>query len=615
MTDRVSTSGDHRAASEGSSARWRMTDASADGVRCITREGGDVELTIPSGARTLDLTVEGALGFALFDAGVLQTSPRDRDERIIRHRLERFYAIRRGHGCVALDLRDARATAVGISHPDDDSVRLRITFDADADTRVVRVLVDRFAVPGFARGSVAFSEPLDEQTHLTALWANQVGTLGTVDVPGSVYPTLKLPEREYWSLNTFFDPDSWSVLNCLSFSGDGYLVAEARRVIDRVLRHITADGRVPHHFDAGDPVYVAISGAAQPGPNIFFCLAVLDHIAATGDHDYLRSLWATSLVPCVEALLETFDPAYGLLRSGGPLWIDVFRGEGFTLDTNAITVLLLARMSAAATHLGDEATAARWRAISTRIAEAIDGFWRDDHYATELPGTGDDLDMVDSDDVLVVLAGITDDARAGIIFDRLQRTGMHPGGRGTWVSGRYYGPELCYQGNIGDSSCAFARIWWAEMRARRDRGDRDGFLGMFEAVRGDLIEHTWMGERYDSAGEMTRADGYHEYPGVVDILLREGIYGMVIDVANIDIRPMRSRDLRYRVGHVGIERIAGDWRVIVPGTGERSYHFHDLVPGDRYRWNGTVCTVPPGGGLTLAGRAGTEQSLTRVHAD
>lgn len=590
--------------------QWNAVSDSAESIGRSTLPDGTFELHLSPTTRSIEFVLDGTLAFALFDSGVLQTSPSDRDKRTLSRRLERFYTVVRGAGCVSVDLRDTHPVAASITHINDHRVRLVVTFAAGDTPSVVRVRADRTAVPGFARDSAKFSDPLDEQTHFTALWANQVGTLGSVDVPGSVYPTLKLPEREYWSLNTFFDPDSWSVINCLSFSGDEYLVAQARQVLERVRSDITADGLVPHHYDSHEPIYVAISGATQPGPNIFYCLAVLDHVAATGDRDFLRALWGDTLVPCVDALLGTLDSAHDLLRSGGPLWIDVFRREGITLDTNAAVVLLLGRMIAAAMHLGETVTADRWRAIRDRISAAVEGFWCGDHYATVLPGTGDELDMLDSDDVLVVLAGIADDIRARVVFDRLESSGMHPGGRGTWVSARHYGPELCYEGNVGDSSCAFARIWWAEMRARRDRGDRAVFLAMFEAVRADLIEHTWMGERYDENGAMTRADGYHEYPGVLDILLREGVYGIVVDVASVDVRPLRSADMAYRVGDVGLERTGTDWWVTVPGERERSFRFHDLAPGDRYRWDDEDCTVSADGTLVLTGQAGVGHTLT-----
>jgi len=275
-----------------------------------------------------------------------------------------------------------------------------------------------------------------------------------------------------------------------------------------------------------------------------------------------------------------------------------------------MAVHLLTRMSDAAEHLDDADSASEWRQVAHQISAAVEEFWRGDHYATVLPGTGADLDMLDSDDVLAVLAGISADDRARTVFERLDGTGMHPGGRGTWVSARPYTADLCYDGNIGDSSCAFARIWWAEMRARRDHGDRDGFTRMFEPVRNDLLFHTWMGERYDEAGTMTRADGYHEYPGVVDILLREGIYGIVVDVATVDLRPMRSGDFAFRSGGIAVERAGRDWRVMVPGVGTRTFCFHDLTPDDRYLWLGTVVTVPSAGAISVRGQAGIEHELS-----
>ena len=132
---------------------------------------------------------------------------------------------------------------------------------------------------------------------------------------------------------------------------------------------------------------------------------------------------------------------------------------------------------------------------------------------------------------------------------------------------------------------------------------------MFETIRNDLLANTWMGERYDRAGAMTRADGYHEYPGVVDILLREGSYGIVVDVATVDLRPMRSGDFAFRRGDVALERAGRDWRVMVPGGGIRTFCFHDLRPGDRYLWLGAVVTVPSRGAISVRGEAGVEQEL------
>lgn len=594
----------------------RVTVTDSNGrvvVTSMTRDESTIEIELGRVGAVLELRLEGALSFALFDSGVLQSGPHDRAERRFTDRLARFYAVRRGAGCVSVDLRGARAETSSLVHDDGDVVKLTLTCAANATAdSVIRLSVNDDAFPSFAGSAVAFSDPVDERTHLIALWANQVGTLDGVDVPGSVCPTLKIPERCYGTLNTFFDPDTWSVLNCLSFSGDDYLVGEARKVIERVRTRIV-DGRVPHHFDGHEPTYVAMSGATQPGPSIFFCLAVLDHVAATGDHVYLRGAWNDTLVPVLSALLGTLDPRLDLLDSAGPLWIDVFRREGFTLDTNAMTVHLLTRMSDAAEHLGDTDSALEWRQISRRIRLAVDGFWRDDHYATVLPGSPGELDMRDSDDVLAVLAGIATDDRAHTIFERLDRTGMHPGGRGTWVSARPYTADLCYDGNVGDSSCAFARIWWAELRARRDRGDREGFMRLFEPVRNDLLSHTWMGERYDEAGEMTRADGYHEYPGVVDILLREGVYGIVVDVASVDLRPMRPGDFAFRSGGIAVERTGRDWRVTVPGAGTRMLCFHDLTPGDRYLWLGAVVTVPSDGAISVRGEAGVVHALLWRH--
>jgi len=50
----------------------------------------------------------------------------------------------------------------------------------------------------------------------------------------------------------------------------------------------------------------------------------------------------------------------------------------------------------------------------------------------------------------------------------------------------------------------------------------------------------------------------------VDILLREGICEIVVDVATVDLRPIRSGDFAFRSGGVAVERRCCDWRVKVP---------------------------------------------------
>lgn len=575
-----------------------------------TLDADRLELELPAGARVRFDFAE-AFSCALFTGGVLPSYAAKLETRELTDRLERFYTVARAGRSVSLDLTGAETVATRIVHT---GLEAGTGLELDlADGRSHRIVLEASpnAYPAFAAAGVAISDPEALRTHLTALWGTVVGALGGADVPGSSYPTLPIPTRVYGELHTFFDPDTWMVVSCLAYSGDAYLQGEARAIIERSRAAITPAGQVPHHFDVEDPCYVAISEAAQSGPNLFWPIAVLEYVAATGDQEYLREL-APDLVRALDWVLNTLDPEYHLLDSVGPLWVDVFRREGLTLDTNAMAVLVLNRTAAALRVIDQVATAERFEALAAEIATAIGQLWRGDHYATALdtPGREPMPDLIDSDDVIAVLAGVADDEQAEKILARVAAT-MHPGGKGTWVSGRRYEADRCYLGNTGDSDCTMARIWWAEMVARRDRGDRTTFLALFRAVQADLLANVWMGERYGSQGQMIRAFGYHEYPGTVDVLLREGVYGLKVDVGGIDVRPMADGDFDYRVGALAAVRAGESWELTLPGNGPRSFTFHDLAPSGGYQWNGVAVTADAAGRLVLTGAAGSPQRLTR----
>ena len=94
---------------------WR-TGSEAESVAAMTLDEGIFEVKLGRVAATLEFRLEGALAFALFDSGVLQSGPHNRKERKFTNRLERFYAVRRGAGCVSVDLRDAHPVTSSIVH-------------------------------------------------------------------------------------------------------------------------------------------------------------------------------------------------------------------------------------------------------------------------------------------------------------------------------------------------------------------------------------------------------------------------------------------------------------------------------------------------------------------
>jgi hypothetical protein len=182
--------------------------------------------------------------------------------------------------------------------------------------------------------SIPVDDPLDFtnlSTFYTAIYGSAAGVLGSFDYDGSVYPTLASPERTYGNLYTFFDPDSWSTVATLSFSGDPYLQDQARRIVELAGTHLS-DGQIPHHFIAGKPTYIAISKATQTGPNIFWVMAAIDYANGSGNEDWLRGHYS-QLKTATDWILNCYDSKRKLVKVGGPLFIDVFIREGYTLDS------------------------------------------------------------------------------------------------------------------------------------------------------------------------------------------------------------------------------------------------------------------------------------------
>ena len=417
----------------------------------------------------------------------------------------------------------------------------------------------------------------------TAVYATAAGVLGSYELPGSAYPTLATPGRSYGDGNSFFDPDAWQVVRALLYSGDRYLQRQAREMIERSGAAMSESGQIPHHFNGAEPTFVAISGATQTGPNIFWISSALDYAAATGDYRWLREQ-----MPRIERALEfitgRYDPELQLISAPGPLWIDVFIRENFASDTNAFMVGLLRRVAEAEAFTGRHGLAAERRRLAADITEGMnERLWSGDHYVTQLNPDGTTRDLVDYDaNVLAVAFGVAPPARAEAILARVD-SGPCTHGRATWVSEEFYGPDDTYNGNTGDSATAMGRIGWADAHARRRVGDaatyRDAIL---DPLRADLLERTWLTERYDCAGNAIRAPFYHEYPEVVAMLLREISYGIDVGLGRVTIDPLERRPFDYDVGDVEVSYSARAVDIETPGSGEREYAVHGLIPRGRY---------------------------------
>lgn len=450
----------------------------------------------------------------------------------------------------------------------------------------------------------------------TAVYGTAAGVLGSYELPGSAYPTLATPGRQYGIGNSFFDPDAWQVIRALLYSGDRYLQRQARQVIERSGEAILESGQIPHHFDGAEPTYVAISGATQTGPNIFWIASALDYASATGDYRWLREQ-----MPRIEQALafitDRYDPELQLVSAPGPLWIDVFIRENFASDTNAFMVGLLRRVADAEAFTGRRTLAAERRRLAADIAEGMnERLWSGDHYITQLNPDGTTRDLVDYDaNVLAVAFGVAPDDRVHAILERVD-AGPCTHGRATWVSEQFYGPDDTYNGNTGDSATAMGRIGWADAHARRRVGDAATYReAILDPLRADLLERTWLTERYDCAGNAIRSPFYHEYPEVVAMLLREISYGIEVGLGTVTIDPLESRAFRYEVGDVEVEYSASAVEITVPGSGVRQYDVHGLTPRARYSVSGAGRVRADGEGVVRFEADADGRDTIRIRRD
>jgi len=440
--------------------------------------------------------------------------------------------------------------------------------------------------PSLGVDAVDLPDPKDAAAHRTSLWGTQIGTLGTLELGGSCYPTLSDPVRTYGTLHTFFDPDACSVVTALAYSGVEYLQQQARHIVERSVTGIRLDGLVPHHFDRDKPKYVAMSGSPQPGPNLFLLEAAINVACATGDIAWLETVWDRGLRSAVEWFLGQFDPERGLFCVTGALWVDVFRRAGYTLDTNAMAVRTLGRVAEVATTFGDP-LAERLLETQAAVVAAMPSLWADsgDHFVTSRTEDWSGFeDFLDTENYLAIATGAATPEQAKRIvglFDASPLT--HPRDRGTYVSLIRYEEEDCYLGNTGDSDIAMARHWWADMLARRAMRDRDGFWRHFEPVRSDLLELVWMTERYSQEGKMVRASSYHEYPGVIDQLIREGVHGLSISLGSVEISPMAHDSFAARWGNVSLSYSRDAVQLQLADSLERRITVSGMHAGAQYR--------------------------------
>jgi hypothetical protein len=428
------------------------------------------------------------------------------------------------------------------------------------------------------------------QAFETSVYATAAGVLDTYALPGEAAPNLATPTRQYGDGRNFYDPDTWMISSALLYSGDPYLQAQARTLIEKSGSAILASGQIPHHFNGAAPTYVAISGATQTGPNIFWIEAALQYAKTTGDYAWLRSEMPT-IEKALSFLTSRYDPAVQLVNAPGPLWIDVFIRNNYTSDTNAFMVQLLRDVAGAERFTGDTSDATGHETMASNIVTGMNThLWAGDHYITQLNPDGTTRDFVDYDSNLLAVAfGIAPPDRAKLVLARVDSgscTHADPADgrpRPTWVSEKSYGPTDTYGGNTGDSAVTMGRIGWADAHARRAVGDLATFNNtILDPIEQQVDAATWLNERYDCAGNPAHSPYYHEYPEMAVMLMREVRYGINLGLGTVTIDPFGTAGYSYHLGDVNVDYSQRRVTMNLPGSGTRDYTITGLAPNSSY---------------------------------
>jgi hypothetical protein len=321
------------------------------------------------------------------------------------------------------------------------------------------ILVNDFDFPvvhPYQNDDSGVSMPIEHIRSLhTGVYAAAVSGLLSFDFPeGVISPTVAAPQRAYWPLFNFYDPDAWMSGSALLYMADPYLFNETRKVLDTTLRYMQPDGLVPHHF-IGDPprikpIYEAISGATQTGPNIFWALGALNYVKASGDYSWLKQNMK-GIEKVVDFIISRYNPDFQLIKAPGPLQIDCFIRTNYTSDTNAMVTFLLTEMAEAEEFLVNTELMNKYRQMSSNITQGMNRWlWLDDHYITQINDDMSTRDFIDYDaNFLAVAFGIpSTKERSAAIMKRLMNgtcTNANVKGgkpRAAYVSEKFYDDKV-----------------------------------------------------------------------------------------------------------------------------------------------------------------------------
>lgn len=432
---------------------------------------------------------------------------------------------------------------------------------------------------------------------LTGIYGSPVGQLCTHDngvVKGSrvaqMATTIARPGYGYSGDYSFFDPDNYLSTSALLFSGDTYLQEQVRSVLERNGDFINDKGQLPHHFVDIKPVYQAISGETQTGPNVFWILSCFNYAKTSGNLNWLKG-YMPKLRKASAFLFDMIKPGFNLLDAPGSLMIDVFIRNNFTTDTNAMAVGFLRDFADAEEVTGNVTGASKLRKIAGEVSEAVQTMLfsntTPNHYVTQLNPDGTTRDFVDYDSNLIALAhGVASSKRAKTIFDKVDG-GRCVHGRATFVSELYYGKSDTTGGNTGDSWCAMGRIGWFDALARKRYGDQETFDSkILDPLIRDVNRWTWLHERYhcDGTQELNRTSHHFEYPSVTAMMIHYVRYGIQLSYNAVTISPFGPTSFKYHVGNVHVEYDSNSGVIFsVPGGNGKDIIIEHLGPFKTFR--------------------------------
>lgn len=367
----------------------------------------------------------------------------------------------------------------------------------------------------------------------------------------------------------------------------------------RNVTSVSRTGQLMHHYVNLIPTYESIAGSEQLGPNIFWSLCVIKYADVTGDYD-----WLVSMFPYLDLSARYLSSFYnvdtGMLLSPGPLWIDVIVRENYTSDSNAIAPFIFREFVRIfnVLHVNEELCTDLLKISDAIVKNMNDMLWDvndNDHFITQLNLDGTTRDFVDYDANLLAIAfDVTSLERSKTILTRVD-SGPYTHIRGTWCCELPYSgdAEDCYivGGSVcGDSVVTLARIGWADAHARKRVGDLQTFEELLlKPLQRDLIDNTWLYERYDSTGIQIRTPFYFEYPALVTMFLNEIRYGVNLQLDVFQIDPFPVTSFTYSFGGTAIDYSSDrvSMQVSVASRTDqteqiRDFHLNGMVPSAVY---------------------------------